>query len=255
MKSFILILLGAVSLLAQAQSPAAYLTLHSDPPGVEIRLDSLFLGKTPLYRVAISPGAHLVEALSPYPGIWDYANIRRTVNLIPGQDTTLSFRFQHFSIINSVPYHARLRAANRVVGLTPIELPFESNRGRAFLLTKSGFESLSITLRKPGPQLYKLSPIAPQISELQESSFTYAVLHTNLRTKFLFLTGSLTAHWLAFYFKNIADDNYDRYLHTSDMALIRKYWDDTRKFDRFSDISLGVSYVLLTGLIYTVIWH
>jgi hypothetical protein len=76
-----------------------------------------------------------------------------------------------------------------------------------------------------------------------------------MKSKFIFLSGTVVTHWLAFYFKNLADNNFEKYQNTANPALMEKYWDNTQKYDRWSDITLGVSYAFLGGLIYTVLWR
>ena len=255
MRFLFVLLIAVLPALGQNSSKPATIRVHSSPSGLTVRIDSLVAGKTPVDSIAVSPGLHRVEVASPYPGLWNYADLQQTVMLQPGQDTTLVFRYYRMVLINSVPFHARVQQGETEIGETPFYLPFEPNRGKTFLVSKLGYQSREFTLLTPEPVLVHLEPITPEISMVEQSSFSYALLHTNLKKKFLFLTGTLVGHWLAFYFKNVADAHYDRYLHTSDPVAMEKYWNETRKYDRYSDITLGVSYVFLTGLIYTVVWH
>lgn len=241
--------------LGWSQPPPAYLTILSQPEQVRVRLDSVIIGTTPLHRLKITPGNHTIEALSPYDGLWNITNITRTFAVKSGSDTTIHIRFQRPVIINSIPYDARLIRNNLILGLTPLTLPFEENRGKEFLLEKDGYRSFRFVLEKPRNYLFELEPVQPEISAEERGSFTYSLLHTRLKSKFLFLTGTVVTHWLAFYFKNVADENYEKYARTADPQLMKKYWDETRKYDRLSDITLGISYAFLSGLIYTVLWR
>jgi hypothetical protein len=214
-------------------------------------LDSVLIGSTPFKNLELSPGSHHIEALSPYSGLWNATNITQNFVLKAGQDTTIKIRFQNKIKINSVPYHARLILQNNVLGFTPLDIPFEENKGQTFTLEKAGFHSFRFVLEEPKSHLFTLEPI--DLSEKESNSFGYSLLHKKLKNKFLFLSGTVASHWLAFYFKNIADNKYKKYKSTADPVLMDKYWHDTQKFDRYSDISLGVSYALLSGLIYTVL--
>ncbi len=255
MRTLILLLVIVAALFAQHPDSTAYLNVYSSPSGLQVRIDSLYPGKTPLEHVPLPPGLHQVEVTSPYPGMWNYANLQQTVLLEPGQDTTLYFRYQKLVPVNSVPFHALVQQGEVRIGHTPLYLPFESNRGKTFLVSKLGYQSREFTLTTPEPVLIRLQPIVPEISMVEQSSFTYALFHTNLKKKFLFLTGTLVNNWLAFYFKNVADAHYERYLRTSDPAAMERYWNEAKKYDRYSDITLGVSYLFLSGLIYTVVWR
>jgi hypothetical protein len=157
--------------------------------------------------------------------------------------------------INSIPFHAQLLNENRLIGLTPILVDFDAFRGKEFSLEKTGYKTSHFTLTTSQSQLLTLEPIRLSENDEENNSFTYSLFHTRIKSKFIFLTGSVISHWLAFYFKNLADDNYANYLTTGNPQLMKKYWDNTQKYDRWSDISLGVSYAFLGGLIYTVLWR
>lgn len=231
------------------------LTIYSSPDDVQIRLDSVIVGTTPLTNYEILPGTHRVEAISPYEGIWNIGNLVESFTIKSGHDTTLRIQFQKIVKIKSVPYHAKLLYNNDLMGLTPLTIPYEENRGKKFSLEKKGYKTKTFMLNEPHSQFFTLEPINLKSQDKDEKSFTHALLHSRLKTKFLFLSGAVAAHWLAFYFKNIADDNYIKYTRTSNPQLMEKYWDKTQKYDRFSEISLGISYAFLSGLIYTVLWH
>ena len=252
---YLLITILLLVALGWSHPATAYLTVLTQPEHVQIRLDSVTIGIAPLHRLEISPGVHTIEALSPYDGIWNIANIVRSFTLKNGSDTTIYIRFQQPVVINSIPYHARLVRDEAILGFTPLTIPFEDNRGKEFLLEKEGYRSFRFVLEKPKSYLFELQPLQPEITVGERSSFTYTLFHTRLKSKFIFLTGTVASHWLAFYFKNVADENYDKYAHTADPQLMKKYWDETRKYDRMSDIALGVSYAFLSGLIYTVLWR
>lgn len=254
MKNLILITL-IFYVFGISQDKNSSLTIFSNPNQLEIRLDSVFIGNTPLENLIIDPGTHVIEAYSPNPGLWNSTNTTIRFHIESGRDTTINIRLQQSIKINSIPYHAELLKNDRVLGLTPVSILFEENRGKEFRLEKRGYESVSFTLKEPRSRLFRLKPIQLVDAETESNSFMHSLAHTRLKSKFLFLSGSVLTNWLAFYFKNLADDNYNKYLTTSNPQLMDKYWDKTQKFDRFSDISIGVSYALLGGLIYTVLWH
>ncbi|GAB4371499.1 MAG: hypothetical protein Kow0042_14260 [Calditrichia bacterium] len=255
MKQFIYIIAIFVVSLGWAQERTARISVYSQPIGVQIRLDSLLIGKTPIKDYEVEPGEHQLEALSPYNGIWNISNLIKTFRIKSGQDTTLRFHFAHQIQINSVPYHASLMYNNKQIGLTPLTIPFEENRDKTFSLEKKGYHSIQFVLREPRSQFFVLQPLNIQPEKEEKQSFFYSLFHTRIRSKTLLLTGTVLTHWLAFHFKNLADDNFDKYSSTSDPRLMNKYWDNTQKYDRYSEITLGISYALLGGLIYTVVKH
>lgn len=241
--------------LLWAQPDSVRLSILASPQNVEVRLNSVLLGSTPLLNLQLSPGTYQLEAIAREPGMWYNTNILKEIQLFSGQDTTIYFQFPIMVKINSIPFHAQLLHENRLIGLTPVFIDFDKFRGKEFSLEKTGYKISQFTLTTSQSQLLTLEPIRLSENDEENNSFTYSLFHTRIKSKFLFLTGSVVSHWLAFYFKNMADDNYAHYLTTGNPQLMKKYWDNTQKYDRWSDVSLGVSYAFLGGLIYTVLWH
>lgn len=247
---FILLMLFGISL--QAQQETARITIYSNPKNIQIRLNSLLIGTTPLEKFPIQPGHYTLEAISNEAGIWNASNITEDIYITAGQDTTIFIQFPNMVKINSVPFHAKLLQQNNFLGFTPANVDFESYRGKTLTLEKAGYKSQTFVLKTVDSRLFTLEPLDISSGE-ENGSFSYSLFHSRLKTKFVFLTGTVVTHWLAFYLKNVADDNFDKYNHTGNPALMKKYWDNTQKYDRWSDITLGLSYALLGGLIYTVI--
>lgn len=248
--SVFLILLLAINTLLPAQK--AQLSIYSAPESVQIRLDSVIIGSTPLENLQIEAGMHKLEALSPYGGLWNINNQVQTFRIFAGQDTVIRVRFQQAVQINSIPYRSRLLHNNQLIGFTPLQIPFEENRGKEFNLEKNGYRSMRFVLEKPEPLIFKLEPLEINPTEETNRSFASGLFRNRIKSKVFLLGGSVVAHWLAFYFKNVADDFNDKYRRTSDPERMNHYWDETQRYDRYSEISLGVSYAFLGGLIYTV---
>ncbi len=52
---------------------------------------------------------------------------------------------------------------------------------------------------------------------------------------------AIATNWASFYLKRKADDYYRRYHATSNLSKINEYYRQTQKFDRYSEIMLGIS--------------
>jgi hypothetical protein len=241
--------------LSWAQENSANLSIFATPLNVKVRLNAVVLGNTPLLNVKLDPGVYQIEAIAPEPGIWNNTNILKEIQLHAGQDTAVYFQFPTMVKINSIPFHAQLTFENRFIGFTPLFIDFGQFHGKVLHLEKTGYQTDQFILSSAQSQLFTLEPLDFTITREESNSFFSSLLHTRVKSKFLFLTGTVVSHWLAFYLKNLADDNYDRYQTTGNPQLMQKYWENTQKYDRWSDISIGISYAFLGGLIYTVLWH
>lgn len=255
MKTSILLIILATVLMGNAQKNNAKITIHSIPDQVQIRVNSVIVGITPIIDYEVESGYISIEAISNETGIWNNHNIVQEIFVTPGQDTTIQIKFPKMVKINSIPFHAKLMVNDQFMGLTPISVEFDRYRGKEFLIEKTNYNSFRFFLENPNSQLYTLEPLDISALEAENISFTYGLFHSNMKSKFLFLSGTVVTHWLAFYFKNLADSNFDKYTNTANPALMQKYWNNTQKYDRWSDITLGVSYAFLGGLIYTVLWR
>jgi len=248
----LLILLLVQPVLAQN----AKISISSRPSQSWVRIDSILVGRTPLTDIQVDAGYHLIHVAPPKGGVWNYEDKYVEVAVAENQDTTLSIMFDRPVFINSIPYGAHLKTDYEHIGITPLYVPFESNSGASFQIIKEGYEPYHFVLDKPQPIIAKLKRKEGYTEqEKKKPSFFGLMPKKHVKSKFTLLALTVATHWTSFYLKNLADQKYDDYLRTADPQLMNKYWDETRKYDRLSEISLGVSYVALTGLIYMVIWH
>jgi hypothetical protein len=241
--------------LSWAQEDYANLSIFATPQNIKVRVNAVVLGKTPLLNIKLNPGDYQIEAIAAEPGVWYNTNIIKEIRLQAGQDTTIYFQFPTLVKINSIPFHAQLTFENHLIGDTPLFIDFGRFLGKELHLEKTGYHTVQFILSTAQSQLFTLEPLDFPTTVDEDNPFIYSLLHTRVKSKFLFLTGTVVSHWLAFYLKNLADDNYTRYQTTGDPQLMQKYWENTQKYDRWSDISIGISYAFLGGLIYTVLWH
>jgi hypothetical protein len=66
-----------------------------------------------------------------------------------------------------------------------------------------------------------------------------------IRKKHLFiLGGAVFSSWVAFVLRKKANDSYEQYARARSQRDIQKFWDQTRKYDLWANISLGVSGIL-----------
>lgn len=234
----------------------AKISIDSSPQLSWVRIDSVLVGRTPLTDIEVEAGSHLIHVAPPKGGVWNYEDKYVEVVVAENQDTTLNIQFDKPIFVNSIPYGAHLRRDHEYIGITPLYVPFESNAGASFQILKEGYEPYPFVLDKPEPIIAKLKQKEGYTEQEKKKPRFFGLMpRKNVKSKFTLLALTVAAHWTSFYLKNVADQKYDDYLRTADPQLMNKYWDETKKYDRLSEISLAVSYVALTGLIYLVIWR
>ena len=230
------------------------ISISSEPAGCWVKIDSVLVGKTPLDEFELDPGQHLIQVYPPNKGVWNLQEKIVDVSIRAGSNAPLNVVFSSPVFINSVPYGAQLFTENISMGFTPLYLPFEENAGKQFRLEKKGYRPYLFTLTSNQSIIAQLEGENGFVKDREKPRLLGFLPRTHLKSKFTLLAVSIAAHWASFYFKNIADQNYEKYQQTADPALMDQYWKQTQKYDKLSEVSLGVSFASLAGLIYFVIW-
>lgn len=243
------------SLSAQdASGEQGTLSVTSAPSGSWVKVDSVLVGKTPLELLPLSAGLHQIQVYPPNNGIWNLEEKRYEVIIHPNQDSKIHTKFSSPIYVNSTPFGAELYADTTRLGMTPLYIPFEPNRGKFFRLSKHGFKDYEFQLNENKSILAHLEKDESFIEDREKPQLLGVIPKRHIKSKFSLLALTVASHWASFYFKNQADSNFDKYSQTGDAGLRDQYWDSTQKYDRLSEITLGVSYASLAGLIYMVIW-
>lgn len=249
-----IILIGLLLPFSLFSQEKGTVSITSNPEGCWVRVDSILVGKTPLNTFALAPGSHIIHVYPPNNGVWNLQERVLDVSVIPNQDTPLNVVFSSPVFINSIPYGAQLFNNNTPLGFAPLYLPFEENKGKRFRLEKEGYKPFAFTLTTNQSIIAELERVSNFKNEKEQARLLGFIPKRNLKSKFTLLAVSIASNWASFYFKNVADNNFERYQQTADPRLMDQYWRQTQKYDRLSEIALGVSVASLAGLIYLVIW-
>lgn len=232
------------------------ITIYSEPSGCWVRVDSVLIGKTPLDSLVLPSGTHRISIASPERGLWFNEEKNFAVTIKPGKPQTISVRFSRPVFLNTIPYGAAVFSEAKLVGTTPLLLPYAHFFHKRLVFEKNGYQPDTLLLVSPRPVLIRLQKkpgfVEPQLPKFPDLALGEKKSYK--KYKFALLATSVVSSWVAFYFKNVADDNFKKYRRTADPVLINRYWNKTRKFDRLSDVALGVSYTSLAGFIYFLIW-
>lgn len=237
------------------ENPQTVISIASEPAGCWVQIDSVTVGKTPLNNFAVTPGEHFVSIFPPNTGVWNLKERRTNIIVNEGENRWIRVDFDTPVKINSLPYGAMVYQDTSAIGTTPLQLAFERNKGKTFQIRKSGYHPFIFTLSARQAILAELEEDNDYVEANEKPQFLGIFPRERVKSKFTLLALTVAAQWGAFYLKNAADNNFEKYRETADPALQKKYWDNTQKFDRLSEITLGTSYVSLAALIYLVVRH
>ncbi len=230
------------------------LTVMSEPEQCWVRIDSVLVGKTPLENLELHVGDHTVTIYPPQKGLWNIEEKTYHISISKESPANLNAIFSNPVYINTMPFGATLFSDTTNYGNTPLYLPFEKNKGKSFRLVKNGYKPYEFRLTTPASILAELEQDANYSEEKAKPQLLGLIPRRHVKSKFTLLAVSVATHWASFYFKNRANNNFEKYEASSDPVQTEKFWNSTKKYDRLSDITLGISYASLAGLIYMVIW-
>jgi len=217
---------------------------------IEIFLDSTLIADESFSRLAIKTGTYELLVVDTDNFSWNKKAKRETIQILSEVEITRDYRSENYRDIYSQPVAAEVYLGSILLGQTPITLKKELLVDQSILLSKEGFGEKSFTLAdidndqylkltktNPGdnPAVYEAALGATQVNWWRESL---------IATSFL-------SSWASFMFKRKADQNYDRYLLSSNPMLMQQYYDEAQKFDRYSEVAIGISVAALS--IYMII--
>lgn len=217
---------------------------------IEIFLDSTLIADESFSKLAIEIGTYELLVVDTDNFSWNKKAKRETIQILSDVEITRDYRSENYRDIYSQPVAADVYLGSILLGQTPITLKKELLVDQSILLSKDGFREKSFTLADidndqylkliktntgDNPAVFEASLGATQVNWWRES----------------LIVTSFLGSWTAFMFKRKADQNYDRYLLSSNPMLMQQYYDEAQKFDRYSEVAIGVSIAALS--IYMII--
>jgi len=226
-----------------------YLSVSADPD-VEIFLDSTLIADHSFSRLSLNVGTYELLILDKHDFSWNKRAIQEVIQILADNEVVLDYRSKNYRKILSQPVGSDVYLGSILLGHTPITLKEELLAGQPITLRKTGFKEKTFTLTQIDDNKYlKLNRLDP---EDNPAVFEAALGGTQVNwfREGLILTSFLSS-WGGFMFKKKADQNYTRYLSSSFPPLTQQYYDEAQKFDRYSEIAIGVSITALS--IYMII--
>jgi hypothetical protein len=235
--------------LSRAQT--GRLTVESRPPGAAVYIDSVLVGTTPLREQETTVGQHTLRLVYPSPTSW--LAVTKTVAIVvqTGQEARYDIELGSVFTILSTPSGASVLFQERDLGTTPLLYRSERLLSGTLLLKKDGFEPVVISLDQeyPVPSRIALKPLndinrLPDVlpPDYQESVSPRWATYVAAST--MILSGVLSAYW-----KDRANNDFDRYRLTHDPALLAS----TQRLDRRSGIAITISHLSFAALAYLLL--
>ena len=251
MKQVILLLITlSVPLMAQDSTQAGRrgsLTVATDPPGGEVFLDSLKVGRTPLNHVGADSGTHVLRVFFPSASSWNAFMRSQEVHIQPGNDLSVSYEFGSLLSIRSVPSGATVSHNGTDLGVTPLMIRSNARLRGSLLLSKDQFEPVTVSLSDSSNSTFFLKSLGTARDQSQEVMLEQSgVSNPRMWATYGSAAGMVASGILAAYFKDQANKKFDLYVSTRNNS----YLASTNRLDRQSAIALVITEISFAALSY-----
>ncbi|MCI0514095.1 hypothetical protein L0128_12840 [candidate division KSB1 bacterium] len=242
---------------AQAACPAI-ITIDALADSLDIFLDELFWGVTPLPPRSIPPGTHLLKARPHHRTLWrrDDWTVKFQINAAESLHFTIPKLGQYW--VNSTPFDASVSYQDSILGATPIFISLPLAVAPVIRITKSGYQDYTLQLDEKIP-VYQI-----QLQPVSESrAVMTSPLPSKARPKLTFrkklaraaLCTSILSGLTTIYLREAADEQYQRYLNTGDPDQMEKFYNQSRHLDTLTGISYTVFQINFVTSLYLLLFN
>lgn len=226
------------------------LSVTSDPGSGQIYIDTVPAGVTPLTDHVIKKGRYKIKIINP-KSPQDWQNDNQTFDINIDKDTSVNVKFSYFYFIRSNPYSARVFKNDTLLGETPLRFFREKELTGDLIIRKKNYRDFSfdlssynfgtgadITLLPKGSETVNDIVYKDRVTQFKTQRSLFPILGT--------AAVSIASCIMAFNYKNIANDEYDKYLLRGNSQNL----EESQNNDTYFAVSLVVMQAAVAGLIY-----
>jgi hypothetical protein len=212
--------------------------------GMQIYIDTTFVGDHSFSYMELPVGDYNIHVYSSQNNDWSDRGMTKSVTIHENQSVEIDFVLADKIKILSLPVGGKVFAGEELIGNTPVTFDRSLVGTQTLKIEKSGYENQSFQLDGSQNE-YSFSlqraenDPQSQVARVSESQGGLKWYREGL------VVTSLIASWTSFYYKRQADQSYARYQVTSDSRKRFVYWNQTRQYDAFAEIAIGVSVATL----------
>ncbi len=226
----------------QQTDSLGFLKIETDSLRVHILLNQKSLGYTPLPVIAIPAGKYQITACHPNPYVWGNLDWQDSILVVANDTLTIRPHFKSIVTIRTVPFDAGVYLNGELLGYTPLAIPLNSTSNQLLSIKKDGFQEQLIRLSELKDHSLLLHLVRNQTNwELAQASYRHQrLMKKYYRTISYGLWGlSIITGLSTVYFKDRADDYYQQYLVSGSLQLMNRNYNNARRYDRYTYISLA----------------
>jgi hypothetical protein len=159
-----------------------------------------------------------------------------------------------YNYINSIPQNAEVYYSDSLIGFTPLRTFYRLTYPGLIKIRYKGYNDYTYQIQSSDSLLNKTFYLIPSLKNSQKKQEQLVTENKSSIFKkprkiapiIAFSTASIGSAVSAYYFKKMANDNYDEYLQNGNQELL----DKTKRYDLISGISLAVFQLGLVAVIY-----
>ena len=214
-----------------------WIQIRSGSSVEKVWIDSLEIPFTKGDIINLAAGSHIFQFRAENPGNWLIHDLVDTVNIVAGDTLKYFLTFPEYKMINSDPYGANIRMNGKLLGQTPLIISKPDLIANKITLSKDSYKDTTLfgiknLSKSPMIILYIDSDAQFRNNQLKKLNLS----RKSKQKKLALLTFgvSLASGTVAFLLKKKADRNYDLYRNAGNPEDINRFYDLTKKNDRFA---------------------
>ncbi len=243
----------SITILAQDAELNGDLSVELKQDGY-VYLNSDLIANESFQNLKLYPGNYTLSVYNSDSRKWSQRGYEKEITINSGEQVQVTIEYAENFYINSLPFDADILFDGKIIGTTPTFINSNLIKEKGYIsLKKDGYKESDIPIlpekysyfarldAKPGNS--QIKPVLVQLNNSQTSWLKEGLIVT-----------SLVSSWGAFYFKREADKNFDKYMNQGNPGQIAKYYDRTKRFDTYSDISITISVAAIGTYMYFLIF-
>lgn len=234
-----------------------YLLVCSSRDGIEVRMDGVSIGRTPLDTLMVNVGEHKLVGVNPDRTSWLDRDWTQVVTVEPNALSKAEVVFNRYYSINSIPYGAQVLLHGEFVGTTPAVVSVaDTSAAVDVVVTKEGFNSDSLRLGEWSDRFVRVELRRRALTAAPSSTAAFIRAERISRDrKWIYISAGVgvVSGLTALYLKNRADDAYDSYLATTDPAQMGRLYDRAKRYDSYTLASFGLFQASFLSTVYFLV--
>jgi hypothetical protein len=227
-------------------------SIRTDPPGADLFIDSMYVGKSPVNQSGIQQGVHRIRAFAPSVFSWNATVVEDTLQIVSGQHVEKRLVLARTYNVQTEPAGGTVLLNDKPVGVTPLYFIGSSELAGNLTIRKRGYDSLVVPFNefKERSVRLRLRPIdlssnPPMNGDLRGPDLVATDHWPTYVSGITMIVSGVTSAIL----KDKANREFDSYLLTKNPATLS----NTNRLDRGAAISLVVSQISFVVLSYLLL--